>query len=56
LVPTASHVPAWRGSTPNETRGQQEWLQAEGVRFSNGAAEPGRHLDVEALAALVEQE
>jgi alkylated DNA nucleotide flippase Atl1/uncharacterized protein YciI len=41
---------------PNETRGQQEWLQAEGVRFSNGAAEPGRHLDVEALAALVEQE
>jgi alkylated DNA nucleotide flippase Atl1 len=41
---------------PNETRSQQEWLEAEGVRFSNGAADPGRHLDAAALAALVEQE
>jgi alkylated DNA nucleotide flippase Atl1 len=41
---------------PNETRSQQEWLEAEGVRFSNGAADPGRHLDARALAALIEQE
>jgi hypothetical protein len=40
----------------NETRSQQDWLEAEGVRFSNGAADPGRHLAAEALAALVEQE
>jgi hypothetical protein len=40
---------------PNEIRSQQEWLEAEGVRFSNGAADPGRHLDARALAALVEQ-
>jgi alkylated DNA nucleotide flippase Atl1 len=38
---------------PNETRSQQEWLEAEGVRFSNGAADPDRRLDTEALAALV---
>jgi alkylated DNA nucleotide flippase Atl1 len=43
-------------SDSNETRSQQDWLEAEGVRFSNGAADPGRHLDAEALAALVEQE
>jgi alkylated DNA nucleotide flippase Atl1 len=41
---------------PNETRSQQEWLEAEGVRFSNGAADPSRHLDAEALAARIEQE
>jgi alkylated DNA nucleotide flippase Atl1 len=39
---------------PNETRSQQELLEAEGVRFSNGAADPSRRLDAEALAALVE--
>jgi alkylated DNA nucleotide flippase Atl1 len=43
-------------SDPNEIRGQQEWLEAEGVEFSNGAADPGRHLDAEALGALIEQE
>ena len=41
---------------PSETRSQQEWLEAEGVRFSNGAADPGRHLDAGALAALTAQE
>ncbi len=41
---------------PNETRGQQELLEAEGVRFSNGAADPSRHLDATALAALIEQQ
>jgi alkylated DNA nucleotide flippase Atl1 len=43
-------------SDPNEIRGQQDWLEAEGVRFSNGAADPGRHLDAKALSALIEQE
>jgi alkylated DNA nucleotide flippase Atl1 len=43
-------------SDPNEIRGQQDWLEAEGVGFSNGAADPGRHLDAEALGALIEQE
>jgi alkylated DNA nucleotide flippase Atl1 len=42
-------------SDPNETRGQQDWLEAEGVRFPNGAADPSRRLDAESLAALVEQ-
>lgn len=41
---------------PNETRSQQDWLEAEGVRFSNGAADPSRHLDAEALTALLEPE
>jgi alkylated DNA nucleotide flippase Atl1 len=41
---------------PKETRGQQEWLEAEGVRFADGAADPTRHLDAAALAALTEQE
>lgn len=40
---------------PKETRGQQELLEAEGVRFSNGAADPSRRLDAGALAALVDQ-
>lgn len=31
-------------------------LEAEGVQFSNGTADPSRHLDAEALDALVEQE
>jgi alkylated DNA nucleotide flippase Atl1 len=43
-------------SDPSETRSQQDWLEAEGVGFSNGAADPSRRLDAEALAALVEQE
>jgi alkylated DNA nucleotide flippase Atl1 len=43
-------------SNPSETRSQQDWLEAEGVGFSNGAADPSRRLDAEALAALVEQE
>jgi alkylated DNA nucleotide flippase Atl1 len=38
------------------SRAQQDLLEAEGVRFYNGAADPGRHLDAKALAALVEQE
>lgn len=42
-------------SDPNETRSQQGWLEAEGVRFSNGAADPSRHLNSAALAALIEQ-
>jgi alkylated DNA nucleotide flippase Atl1 len=42
-------------SDPNETRSQQELLEAEGVRFSNGAADPSRHLNSEALTALIEQ-
>lgn len=33
-------------------RGQQGLLEAEGVRFSDGAADPSRHLGAEALAAL----
>jgi alkylated DNA nucleotide flippase Atl1 len=41
---------------PNETRSQQEWLEAEGVRFCNGAADSGLHLDARTLAVLVEQE
>jgi alkylated DNA nucleotide flippase Atl1 len=41
---------------PEETRGQQELLEPEGVRFSDGAADPTRHLDAAALAALTEQE
>jgi alkylated DNA nucleotide flippase Atl1 len=45
---------AW--ADPNETRSQQDWLEAEGVRFFNGAADPSRHLNGEALAALAKQE
>jgi alkylated DNA nucleotide flippase Atl1 len=45
---------AW--TDPHETRSQQDWLEAEGVRFFNGAADPSRHLDAGAMAALVEQE
>lgn len=30
-------------------------LEAEGVRFPNGAADPSRHLDAAALAVLVER-
>jgi alkylated DNA nucleotide flippase Atl1 len=43
-------------SDANERRSQQDWLEAEGVGFINGAADPSRHLDAEALAALAEQE
>jgi alkylated DNA nucleotide flippase Atl1 len=43
-------------SDPNETRSQQDWLEAEGVWFSNGAADPDRHLDAEALSALIDNE
>jgi alkylated DNA nucleotide flippase Atl1 len=45
---------AW--ADPHETRRQQGWLEAEGVRFFNGAADPTRHLDAAALAALADQE
>jgi alkylated DNA nucleotide flippase Atl1 len=45
---------SWKNLTG--ARGQQDLLEAEGVRFSNGAADPDRHLDAEALAALVKQE
>jgi alkylated DNA nucleotide flippase Atl1 len=48
--------PGFTSTDPNETRSQQDMLEAEGVRFPNGAADPSRHLDAEALAALVEQE
>ena len=40
---------------PNENRSQQDLLESEGVRFSNGAADPRRHLDTAALAAFVGQ-
>jgi alkylated DNA nucleotide flippase Atl1 len=43
---------AW--TDPQETRSQQEWLETEGVRFFNGAADPNRRMDAERLAALVE--
>ena len=39
---------------PQEARSQQEWLEAEGVRFFNGAADPNRRMDAESLAALIE--
>jgi alkylated DNA nucleotide flippase Atl1 len=43
-------------SDANERRSQQDWLETEGVGFINGAADPSRYLDAEALAALAEQE
>jgi alkylated DNA nucleotide flippase Atl1 len=46
--------PGFSWGDPKETRSQQDWLEAEGVRFSDGAADPTRHLDAAALAALVE--
>lgn len=48
--------PGFSWKNLKETRGQQDMLEAEGVEFSNGAADPSRHLDTAALAALVEQE
>ena len=48
--------PGFSWGDPKETRGQQEMLEAEGVGFSSGAADPSRHLDTAAMAALVEQE
>jgi alkylated DNA nucleotide flippase Atl1 len=48
--------PGFTWADPNETRSQQDMLEAEGVRFFNEAADPSRHLDAEALAELVEQE
>jgi alkylated DNA nucleotide flippase Atl1 len=48
--------PGFSWGDPKETRGQQEMLEAEGMEFSSGAADPSRHLDTAALAALVEQE
>ena len=48
--------PGFSWMDANETRSQQELLEAEGVRFSSGAADPSRHLDAEALTALFEQE
>jgi alkylated DNA nucleotide flippase Atl1 len=48
--------PGFTLTDPNETRNQQELLDAEGLRFFNGAADPSRHLDAEALAELIEQE
>jgi hypothetical protein len=48
--------PGFSWTDPGETRTQQELLEAEGVRFSTGVADPSRHLDPDALAALAEQE
>ena len=48
--------PGFSWGDPKETRGQQEMLEAEGVGFSSGAADPSRHLDTATLAALVGQE
>jgi alkylated DNA nucleotide flippase Atl1 len=48
--------PGFSWGDPKETRGQQDMLEAEGVGFSSGAADPSRHLDTAAMAALVEQE
>jgi alkylated DNA nucleotide flippase Atl1 len=46
--------PGFSWGDPTETRSQQDWLEAEGVRFSDGAADPTRHLNAAALSALVE--
>jgi alkylated DNA nucleotide flippase Atl1 len=48
--------PGFSWKNLKETRGQQDMLEAEGVGFSSGAADPSRHLDTAAMAALVEQE
>jgi alkylated DNA nucleotide flippase Atl1 len=48
--------PGFSWTDPKEARGQQELPEAEGVRFFNGAADPSRRLDAEALDAIVEQE